>query len=463
MTGLRRWTRVAVALAALVLGSALVVGCSDEVAGPAGLDEVAVDGGRISGRTDGDLHVFLGVPYAAPPVGDLRWRPPQPVQRWDGVRACRDYGPACPQPGGMIAGVLGVGETSEDCLYLNVWTPARSPDDGLPVMVWIHGGGFTSGSASQSLYDGASLARRGVVVVSVNYRLGAFGFLAHPALSAESADGVSGNYGLRDQVAALEWVRDNIAGFGGDPERVTAFGESAGGMSVAYLMTSPAADGTLPGGDHREWALRRRRLRDGCRSQPHGGRAVRSALRGRPRAGPVGRRGRAARGPGRPPRRGRRRRAAWTRPREPRSRRSSTGTCCQIARRRSSRAASRPRVPLIVGANADEANLFLAGSMSAETVRGLLRRTYGTALDDAERLFPAARYGGERAALSRLATVLGFWAPARFAAAAANRAGAPSYLYLFTRVPDVPVAGRWAPSTGSSCRTCSATACSPST
>lgn len=207
---------------------------------------VQTTSGPITGTPLNDVLVFKGIPYAKPPVGPLRWRAPVPPEPWDQPRAMTDYGPSCPQPrasmGGWDRHVFPIHQ-SEDCLYLNVWTPAKAPSDRLPVMVWIHGGGFVQGSGSMRFYDGQNLARRGVVVVTLNYRLGPFGFFNHPALQTESDDGSAGNYGLRDQIAALKWIQDNIAALGGDPGNVTIFGESAGGVSVATLMTSPPAQG----------------------------------------------------------------------------------------------------------------------------------------------------------------------------------------------------------------------------
>lgn len=196
--------------------------------------------GPVSGADSRDaaVEVFKGIPYAAPPVGKLRWRPPQPPEEWTGVRQCNEFGPKSLQ--GKRGGVRG---QSEDCLYLNVWAPRDKKTEKLPVMVWIHGGGFTQGSGHQASYDGTQLARRGVVLVTINYRLGALGFMAHPALSAESPQGSSGNYAVLDQIAALEWVRDNISAFGGDPEKVTIFGESAGGTSVYLLTATPLSKG----------------------------------------------------------------------------------------------------------------------------------------------------------------------------------------------------------------------------
>jgi para-nitrobenzyl esterase len=216
--------------------------------------ELRIDSGVLRGLVIGDkkdVQVYKGIPYAAPPVGERRWKPPQPVAAWKGVRDCFEFGAACPQK--IPALVASLPEMAirapfnEDCLFLNVWAPVGRQSGKLPVLYWIHGGGFITGAASQPMYDGEELARLGCVVVSVNYRLGLFGFLAHPALSQESNDKVSGNYGLLDQIEGLRWVRRNIAAFGGDPDRVTVVGESAGGISVLCLMVAPEARGLFHG------------------------------------------------------------------------------------------------------------------------------------------------------------------------------------------------------------------------
>lgn len=205
---------------------------------------VEVSQGVLSGRAVGDgIEVFRNIPYAAPPVGALRWRPPQPAAGWEGPRDASTPGAICIQP--PANGDPGVGPLpmSEDCLTLDVWAPSDR-SERLPVMVWIHGGGYNNGSGTAELYNGTNLAKRGVVVVSINYRLGRLGFFDHPALAAERAEGeAAGNYGVMDQIAALEWVRDNIARFGGDPGDVTIFGESAGGVAVTQLMIAPGANG----------------------------------------------------------------------------------------------------------------------------------------------------------------------------------------------------------------------------
>ncbi|MCE9521289.1 MAG: carboxylesterase family protein [Alphaproteobacteria bacterium] len=203
---------------------------------------VEIEGGRIEGVKDGDLTVYKGVPFAAPPTGALRWRAPQPVRPWSGVRRAEAFAPACMQVGVSMPGEAPPA-ISEDCLYLNVWTPAGFANEKLPVLVWIYGGGFANGSAAMPLYWGDRLARKGIVVVTIAYRVGAFGFLAHPELTREPVQHASGNYGLMDQIAALKWVRANIAAFGGDDRRVTIAGQSAGAMSVSILMASPLAKG----------------------------------------------------------------------------------------------------------------------------------------------------------------------------------------------------------------------------
>jgi para-nitrobenzyl esterase len=199
--------------------------------------------GALEGRRDGALRVFKGVPYASAPVGEARWRPPTSLPRWAGVKQAMEFGPACTQPTPRDTSIYAndLRPSSEDCLTLNIWTPAAAAR--APVLVWIHGGALQTGSSKESLYDGTKLAAHGLVVVSINYRLGVLGYMAHPELSAESRLGISGNYGLLDQIEALRWIKRNIDAFGGDPSNVTIAGESAGALSVMYLMASPDARG----------------------------------------------------------------------------------------------------------------------------------------------------------------------------------------------------------------------------
>ncbi|HEX8415628.1 MAG TPA: carboxylesterase family protein, partial [Sphingomicrobium sp.] len=203
--------------------------------------------GAVSGTVlEGGVQAWLGIPFAAPPVGDLRWKPPQPANRWTATFAADRFAPSCMQPlrDHGIAYYVGDDPVAEDCLYLNVWAPpGASRTSGLPVIVYVYGGSFVAGSSRKPLYVGDRLAAKGAIVVGFNYRLGTLGFLAHPELTAESPARASGNYGLLDQVAALKWVNTNIAAFGGDPRRVTIMGQSAGSMSIALLQTSPLARG----------------------------------------------------------------------------------------------------------------------------------------------------------------------------------------------------------------------------
>ncbi len=236
-------------LASIGAGIGILLLVAGRVGGAAAADQVTVTGGTIQGTTDPatDIHEYKGIPYAAPPIGDLRWQAPQPVPGWSGVRQTEHFGPRCMQQslfGDMVFRSDGM---SEDCLYLNVWTPAASSDAHLPVLVYYYGGGYVAGDGSEPRYDGESLARRGIVTLTVNYRLGIFGFFAHPDLSKESPNHSSGNYALLDQIAALHWVHDNIAAFGGDPSRVTIAGESAGSISVSALMASPLSKGLIAG------------------------------------------------------------------------------------------------------------------------------------------------------------------------------------------------------------------------
>lgn len=230
---IRRLPRLALIVAALLPGATAAA------SGPV----VETPAGKVEGSETGGIAVFKGIPYAQPPVGKLRWAPPEALPAWDGTHDATRFGAACmqPKPRGPNIYAGDMPPTSEDCLSLNIWVPNHAR--GAPVFLWIHGGSLTSGSGGEAIYDGAALARRGLVVVSINYRMGALGYLAHPELSAESPDHVSGNYGLLDQIAALEWVKRNIGAFGGDADNVTIAGESAGALSVMYLMAAPTARG----------------------------------------------------------------------------------------------------------------------------------------------------------------------------------------------------------------------------
>jgi para-nitrobenzyl esterase len=392
---------------------------------------IQVRSGPISGATEPGLHTYLGIPYAAPPVGRLRWRPPQPVRPWTAVRPCLKYGPSCPQAGSNGRPVTG---TSEDCLYLNVWTPALRANQRLPVMVFIHGGSFLMGSGSQPLYDGAKLAARGVIVITINYRLGPFGFFAMRDLSAESGHHVSGNYGLLDQIAALRWVRANIAAFGGDAGNVTVFGESAGGMSIVDLLVSPLAGG-----------LFRRAIVESAPFADYGvGILATQPLTAQEQLGErVARRLGAGGGPHRLLRLRRvsaaklLRAAHATMQLYPTSGWQPVVDGWVLPGRPVDLIAAGlfQRVPLLVGTNADESNVALIGRHpGAGAMRAGMLRVYGPPAAAVLGLFPTRSFGDGFAALSAASTVIEFQAPARYAAARWATA-APTYLYRFTRAP----------------------------
>ena len=410
----------------------------------AGDTVLTIDAGKIHGaiETPGSaVRVFRGIPYARPPVGDLRWRPPQRPLPWNGVKECTAFGPSCLQPAQRI--VRGItGEQGEDCLYLNVWTAAEA-GERKPVMVWIHGGGFTIGSGSQGTYDGLHFAADGAVEVTINYRLGPFGFMAHPALSAESPSRVSGNYGLLDQIEALRWVQRNIAAFGGDPGNVTIFGESAGSVSVGCLMASPLAKGLFQKAIMESGVpTNLPRLRGGGASDsstesagveiaraagidnPEGSSgATAAALRSlpadkllassHPRIGLLGagrRMGPTVDG--------------YVLPGEP----------VEIFAR-----GEQNDVPVILGSNADEGTLFIQHIPIRKPAGYVLaaKRLFGDFADRVIAMFPIRSAEDVKPEMGRLVTVAAFVAPARRAARALSRHGDHVWLYHFTRVAPV--------------------------
>lgn len=226
---------------------AVVCACSIATSALAASSKVQTRSGVLEGTTEGDLRIFKGIPFAQPPVGALRWKEPQPVAKWQGVREATRFAPRCMQRPLFSDMMFRSNGVSEDCLYLNVWTPAKSGNAKLPVLVYFYGGGYRAGDGSEYRYDGANMAEKGIVAITVNYRLDVFGMLAHPELTKESAHHSSGNYTLLDQSAALHWVHDNIATFGGDPKKITIAGESAGSSSVSAQMASPLSRGLIAG------------------------------------------------------------------------------------------------------------------------------------------------------------------------------------------------------------------------
>ena len=448
----RRFAATASVLAAAMAALALA-GCGSGPApapSPSSALVVKVEGGRVAGSAEPGLRVFRGIPYAAAPVGGLRWRPPQPVVPWTGVRPCTSYGSSCPQSGSTIGGGSLPASESEDCLFLNVWTPATTAHERLPVMVWIHGGGFITGSGSLPAGYGEDLSRgEHVVVVSFNYRLGVFGFFAHPALSAESPLGVSGNYGLLDQQAALRWVRRNIAAFGGDPDRVTIFGQSAGGQSVVCQLVSPSSRGLFTRAiaespryedrgvglwstlSLREQEQEGEEIGDGL-GIPKGDDAAPAALRAVPAARLLEATVAASRGLP----------LLFVTPPQPSFQPVVDGSVLPGEPWRLLRAGRWARVPLLVGSNRDECNMWLTGVKPADAdkvARAARRRVAwftGPRWTVLGTQFPAVDYGGLLPATSRMMTVLEFNGPVRYLARAAAAQGVPSFLYYFTRVRD---------------------------
>lgn len=395
---------------------------------------VALDSGIVSGRIEDGIGVFLGIPYAAPPVGELRWAAPREPAGWTGIRDAAAHGPACPQTGPLEA------DTSEDCLTLNVWAPTAASADKRPVMVWIHGGGFNFGASSQPEYDGATLARQGVVVVTLNYRLGPLGFFPHRRLAGEPGPAASGNFGLLDQIAALTWVRRNIAMFGGDPGNVTLFGQSAGSRSVSLLTLGPLGEGLF----HRAIAQSGGPIIGSEYLTPafDGDRAAAAAMSDRLAAG-LGCDGAVDA-------------LSCLRAR----------TAMEVVKAADCRTGlfddglffapvfdgtvlprdpvaavqdgSRPRVPMIVGSTGNEGTTYLRGvtGLTRGSYRAFMAVRFGAGADRALAVFPAAGDDDVRRAIDRFITVAVNAQPARFMARSAERAGGKAYLYRFTRRPN---------------------------
>jgi para-nitrobenzyl esterase len=380
----------------------------------------------VAGRHP-EVRVFKGIPFAAPPLGELRWKPPQPAASWQGTRAADAFSANCMQRsanGGAFppyGGDRSAVRMSEDCLYLNVYTTARPSDDRRPVMVWVHGGALTSGAGA--IYEGEELALKGVVVVTVNYRLGVFGFLAHPELTTESDHQASGNYGLLDQVAALKWVHNNIAAFGGDPTRVTIFGESAGSWSVNYLMASPLAHGLFQrviGESGGQFGLGRA-LAEAEQAGLKFGQAVRASslalLRTMSADDLVKANGFQTTGTV----------DGWFLPED-------VNTIFAKGRQND--------VPLLIGSNADEGSIFTPATVTSASFREQSERRFGqdaTTLAAFSKLYPSS--SDEEARASQAASMRDQtfgWEMRTWARAQTRTGKSKVYLYYFSRIPPIP-------------------------
>jgi para-nitrobenzyl esterase len=382
----------------------------------AGDDLVKTQGGLVAGAAgkDASVRVYKGIPYAAPPVGDLRWKKPQAPAGWQGTKHATEFSKACMQAAYPPSSIYyrPPEPMGEDCLYLNIWTAAQSAKERRPVMVWIHGGGYTRGSGSVATYDGENLAKKGAVVVTINYRLGIFGFMAHPELTKESDVRSSGNYGLLDMVAALEWVQKNIAAFGGDPKRVTIFGESAGSSAVNFLMASPLAKGLFHRVIGESGANFGRGVALAQQEQIGGKLGTLAELRAKPAEDLM-----KIEGAFRPCVDG------WFLP-------DSVGAI--FAQHKQS------DVPLIAGYNADEARSLAPWppSANAKTFLDQAHKRYGDLADEFLKLYPAG--SDEQAAESHyLSSTQGGmgWEMRTWVRAQTKSGKAPAFLYYFTRTP----------------------------
>ena len=392
--------------------------------------QVKIDSGTLAGAAADGVLSFKGVPFAAPPVGALRWRAPQPAAAWSGVRPATEYGHDCMQePFPSDAAPLGT-KPAEDCLVMNVWRPAASAARKLPVMVWIYGGGFVNGGSSPAVYDGSQFARRGIVFVSFNYRIGRFGFFAHPELTRENPDGgLLGNYGYMDQIAALKWVQRNIAAFGGDPANVTVFGESAGGGSVHMLLTSPLARGLfakaiIESGGGRGGLMGSKSVRD---IEPSGVALARAngiqgegpdalaALRALPAEKVVNGLNMATMGA-----------AGGTYAGGP----VVDGKIVVENPDDAYRAGRNAKVPVMIGANSADIGFAFAKSMDE------LLTPFGANRDKARAVYDPANSGDVRSVGAKVAMDRTMEEPARFTAAEFAGQGLPSYEYRFSYVAD---------------------------
>jgi para-nitrobenzyl esterase len=389
--------------------------------------EVRIDSGLLRGTTgvSPDVRLFAAIPFAAPPIGENRWKAPQPVARWDGVRDAIEFSPRCMQGGGpRREGAPPPPPTSEDCLYLNIWTTAESDDANAPVMVWIYGGAFTGGSGSDAQYNGENLAKKGAVVVTLNYRLGGFGFFAHPELSKESGRAASGNYGVMDALAALDWVQRNIEVFGGDPDNVTVFGESAGGIMIGALIGSPRAEGLF----------KRAIAQSGSWMSPPGGGGLLNTLARAEEAGAAAAKELSAASLA----------DLRAKPAEEilRGVRSSglivDGYVVPEDPGHAFAAGRQHRVDVLVGSNKDEGTFFqFGGPQTAERFTSTAERRFGAHAEEYLAIYPAG--SDEEANQSYLASFSDEFAwQVRELAQDQAEVGAKSFVYYFTRVPPAP-------------------------
>jgi len=378
---------------------------------------VRIDSGAIAGvatSTPG-IVVFRGIPYAAPPVGNLRWRAPQAAAKWQGVRKMDQFGSRCVQP---VRGNPQEATGSEDCLYLNVWTPAKGAGDKLAVMVWIHGGGFRDGTGAMLLHDGEELAKKGVVLVTINYRLGSLGFLAYPELTRESDRGASGNYGLMDAIAALQWVQRNIAQFGGDPAKVTIFGQSAGSMAVNCLQASPLSKGLFRAVIGQSGASFNGMLNNGnlAEAEARGVKFAQSMgansladLRAKPAAALITAAGFAS-GP------------------------NTDGYVLPEAPLTLFQKGLENHVPALIGSNSDEGRLFARGHVTAQQFIEQAHQKFGAAADEYLKLYPAGSEAQAAESRQRSSTEESMGVNARLWAEAQTKAGLKAYVYFFSRM-----------------------------
>ncbi len=377
---------------------------------------VRLDSGAITGAATSapGITVFKGIPYAAPPVGNLRWHMPQPVAKWDGVRKMDQFAPPCVQP--MRTDPKQT-RGSEDCLSLNVWTPAKSASEKLAVMVWIHGGGFRDGTGAMLLHDGTELAKKGVLLVTINYRLGVLGFFAHPELTKESDRGASGNYGLMDAIAALEWVQRNIAHFGGDPAKVTIFGQSAGSMAVSCVQASPLAKGLFRAVIGESGASFGGLLAGGSLAQAEEagvkfaqrmGASSLAGLRAQPASKLI------TAGFGASP--------------------INDGYVLPASPLAIFRKGAENRVPALVGSNSDEGRLFARGRMTAQEFTAQARQRFGADADEYLKLYPAGSDAQAAESRQRATTAESMGLNMRLWAENEAKAGLPAFIYYFTRV-----------------------------